>query len=202
MSNYHPKRILFIEFVVWSSQSLDTCIVWVESRLRIHPHRCCSFSGAFKKMSCWQTEHVLHQTWLGDDASSVDTNDFTPVRSTVGICWDEDMESRWTKRVSRDWKQTSQVVGCSMTLPCRNDQEWNHLNKSELMEFEWIWCLLYHGVYLLLSIHLNLQIKGVQLTGQREASKSVFRGRIQVDRRQGCGRRRVIIGACARVFSI
>ena len=63
-----------------------------------------------------------------------------------------------------------------------------------------IWCLLYHDVYLCLSMHLTLQIEGVQLTGQREASKSVFRGRIQVDRRQGCGRRRVIIGACARVL--
>ena len=167
MSNCHPKRILFIiEFVVWSSQSLDTCIFWVESRLRIHPHRCYSFSGASVVRS--KNEAVgkpnMFCIRLGDDASPVDINDFPAVRSTFGICWDEDMELRWAKRVSRDWKHhastTSQVVGCSMTPPCRNDQKWNHLNKSKLMEFELIWCLLYHDVYLCLSIHLTLQIEG------------------------------------------
>lgn len=182
-------------FMVWSSQSLDTCIVWVESRLRIHPHRCYSFSGASVVRSRkWAVgKPKMFCIRLGDDASPVDTNDFTPVRSTVGICWEEYMELRWTKRVSRDWKQTSQVVGCSMTPPCRNDQEWNHLDG--------IWMNLMSTVPFCLSMSIYPESsKRVQLTGQREASKSVFRG-IQVDRRQGCGRR-VIIGACARVFSI
>ena len=84
-------------------------------------------------MSCWQTEHVLQQTWLGDDASPVDINDFTPVRSTVGICWDEDMELRWTKRVSRDWKvQWHPLAGMIRNETILTRANWWNLNEFDV----------------------------------------------------------------------